>query len=163
MFCPACAHNNADAATTCAQCGGALPRPMQGPGMAPPPYPGPQYGMPPGAPYGAPPPGYGGAPMGGPYAAPYGQPYPYGPQGPYGAPMPIYRHQGPPIRTSGMAIAGFILSFFGGILGLVFSILGYNEAKNSGGAVGGQGLGLAGIIISIVMMVFWLFITVAVD
>jgi hypothetical protein len=52
-------------------------------------------------------------------------------------------------RTSGMAIAGFVLSFFCGVLGLIFSIIGYNESKRSGGTVTGEGLGLAGIIISI--------------
>jgi hypothetical protein len=53
-------------------------------------------------------------------------------------------------RTSGMAIAGFVLSFFCGLLGLIFSIIGYNECKKSNGVVTGEGLALAGIIISIV-------------
>jgi uncharacterized protein DUF4190/zinc ribbon protein len=52
-------------------------------------------------------------------------------------------------RTSGMAIAGFILSFFCGLLGLIFSIIGYSECKKSNGTVTGEGLALAGIIISI--------------
>ncbi len=66
--------------------------------------------------------------------------------------MPVL--QDPPVqkRTSGMAIAGFVLSFFCGLLGLIFSIIGYNECKNSQGAVQGQGLALAGIIISSVSM-----------
>lgn len=72
--------------------------------------------------------------------------------GAYGAP-PVAR------RTSGMAVAGFILSFFCGLLGLIFSILGYNECKRSQGAVGGEGLALAGIIISILSIlggiVYW--------
>lgn len=51
-------------------------------------------------------------------------------------------------RTSGMAIAGFVLSFFCSLLGLIFSIIGYNECKRSLGTVKGQGLALAGIIIS---------------
>jgi len=55
-------------------------------------------------------------------------------------------------RTSGMAIAGFILSFFCGLLGLIFSIIGYNECKKSNGMVRGEGLAVAGIIISIVSM-----------
>ena len=55
-----------------------------------------------------------------------------------------------PNKINGMSIAGFILSFFGGILGLVFSILGYNQAKREGTSTG---LGLAGIIISVIMMV----------
>lgn len=53
-------------------------------------------------------------------------------------------------RTSGLAIAGFVLSFFIGILGLIFSVLGYNEVKRSNGAVKGQGLAIAGIVISII-------------
>jgi hypothetical protein len=56
-------------------------------------------------------------------------------------------------RTSGMAIAGFVLSFFCGLLGLIFSILGRNECKRSNGTVGGEGLALAGIIISILQVV----------
>ena len=57
-------------------------------------------------------------------------------------------------RTSGMAIAGFVLSFFSclAVLGLIFSIIGYNECKSSNGTVKGEGLALAGIIISIVML-----------
>ncbi|HEX7836358.1 MAG TPA: DUF4190 domain-containing protein [Kofleriaceae bacterium] len=57
-------------------------------------------------------------------------------------------------RTSGLAIAGFVCSFFCGVLGLILSILGRNECKRSGGTVGGEGLALAGIIISSVMLVF---------
>jgi hypothetical protein len=91
-----------------------------------------------GAPLMAPPPGAG-----------------YGPG--YGYPPPGYGHSSPylsgPTRTSGMAIAGFVLSFFCGLLGLIFSIIGYNECKNANGEVSGEGLALAGIIISIVSMV----------
>ena len=59
-------------------------------------------------------------------------------------------HQVP--RTSGMAIAGFVLSFFCSLLGLIFSIIGYNECKRSQGSVSGEGLAIAGIIISIIGM-----------
>jgi hypothetical protein len=65
--------------------------------------------------------------------------------GMYGAPVVT--------RTSGMAIAGFVLSFFCGLLGLIFSILGHNEVKRSNGTVGGGGLALAGIINSILQLV----------
>jgi hypothetical protein len=61
-------------------------------------------------------------------------------------------HAGIP-RTSGMAIAGFVLSFFCGLLGLIFSIMGYNECKKSGGTVRGEGLATAGIVISILSMI----------
>jgi hypothetical protein len=60
-------------------------------------------------------------------------------------------------RTSGMAIAGFVLSFFCGILGLIFSILGRNESKRSNGTVTGDGLALAGIIISILNLLCLVF------
>jgi hypothetical protein len=56
-------------------------------------------------------------------------------------------------RTSGLAIAGFVCSFFCGLLGLILSIMGRNECKRSGGTVTGEGLALAGIIISIVFLV----------
>lgn len=47
--------------------------------------------------------------------------------------------------TNGLAIAGLILSFFSGILGLIFSIMGLNESKKNGM---GKGVSIAGIIIS---------------
>lgn len=89
---------------------------------------------------------------------PYGMPPPpmpgYG-VGPYGEPvMP---------RTSGMAIAGFVLSFFCSLLGLIFSIIGYNECKKSNGTVTGEGLALAGIIISILSMLIGIFWVMAVN
>ncbi len=59
-------------------------------------------------------------------------------------------------RTSGMAIAGFVLSFFCGLLGLIFSCIGYSECKKSGGSVTGEGLAMAGIVISIVSMLIGL-------
>lgn len=84
-----------------------------------------------------------------PGVAPGGMPRgPMGMTGMYGAP-PVAT------RTSGMAIAGFILSFVCGLLGLIFSILGYNEVKRSNGMVGGGGLALAGIIISSLQLVGW--------
>lgn len=64
-------------------------------------------------------------------------------------------HYPPPVqhpRTSGLAIAGFVCSFFCGLLGLIFSIMGRNECKRSGGMVTGEGLALAGIIISSVSL-----------
>jgi hypothetical protein len=68
-------------------------------------------------------------------------------------------------RSNGMATAGFVfalLNLFLGwlpilgwifwILGLVFSIIGYNDANNKDGV--GKGLALAGIIISLLGFVF---------
>jgi Domain of unknown function (DUF4190) len=91
--------------------------------------------------------------MGGP-PGPAGMP----PMPPYGAPG--YGMGGAPVmpRTSGMAIAGFVLSFFCSLLGLIFSIIGYNECKKSNGSVTGEGLALAGIIISILGMLLGLII-----
>lgn len=63
--------------------------------------------------------------------------------------------------TSGMAIAGFVLSFFCGLLGLIFSLIGYNECRASDGRIGGEGLALAGIIISIISMLLGVMIVAA--
>lgn len=76
--------------------------------------------------------------------------------GPPMGPPPGAPPQHGPTRTSGMAIAGFVLSFFCGLLGLIFSIIGLNEVKRSNGTVGGGGLATAGIVISIVGMVIGL-------
>jgi type II secretory pathway pseudopilin PulG len=65
-------------------------------------------------------------------------------------------------RTSGLAIAGFVCSFFCGVLGLILSILGRNECKRSGGTVGGEGLALAGIIISCIMIALGLLSAIAI-
>lgn len=54
----------------------------------------------------------------------------------------------PPPPSNGMAVAGFICSFFMPLLGLIFSIIGINKAKNLAGK--GHGWALAGIIISCV-------------
>ena len=48
--------------------------------------------------------------------------------------------------TNGMAIAGFVLSFFIPILGLIFSIIGLKKASECNS---GRGLAIAGIIISL--------------
>lgn len=81
-------------------------------------------------------------------------PPPPGPYG-YGYQQPYQQPYLPPVtRTSGMAVAGFVMSFLGclSILGLIFSCVGYNECKKSNGTVTGEGLALAGIIISVVML-----------
>jgi hypothetical protein len=75
----------------------------------------------------------------------------------------------PPVvpRTSGMAITGFVLAFFCGVLGLIFSIIGLSECKKSNGRVTGEGLAMAGIIVSIlstvVVIVTWIALTRFVD
>lgn len=72
---------------------------------------------------------------------PYGQ-YPYGQPG-YPPPPPNYGGG----RTNGMCIAGFVLAFFCSILGLIFSIIGLNQAKTRNER--GQGFAIAGIVISV--------------
>lgn len=49
---------------------------------------------------------------------------------------------------SGMAIAGFVLSFFFPVLGIIFSAIGMGQTKNA--AMKGRGLAIAGLVISIV-------------
>ena len=84
-------------------------------------------------------PGYGQAPH-----QPYGQ-QPYGQQ-PYGQPYAQQPAAYPQDRWNGMAIAGFVCSFIFSIVGLVLSIIGYNQTKKTGEK--GKELALAGIIIS---------------
>ncbi|WP_157508999.1 DUF4190 domain-containing protein [Luteipulveratus halotolerans] len=60
----------------------------------------------------------------------------------------------PPLRTgrNGLAIAGFVVSFFGGALGLVLSVVGLLESRKYVGRAG-RGLAIAGICISVVTTV----------
>jgi hypothetical protein len=55
----------------------------------------------------------------------------------------------PQTRTSGMAITGFVLSFFCGVLGVIFSLIGLLECRKSKGKITGDGLAIAGIAVSI--------------
>lgn len=57
-----------------------------------------------------------------------------------------------PTQNNGMAIAGFVCSFFFPLLGLIFSIIGFNRSKLMYGK--NRGLALAGIIISSVLLFF---------
>ena len=52
--------------------------------------------------------------------------------------------------TNGMAIAGFVCSFFVSILGIIFGIIGLNQIKKTG--ENGKGLAIAGIVIGSVMI-----------
>lgn len=61
--------------------------------------------------------------------------------------------------TNGFAIAGFILSLFGGLLGLIFSIIGCVKSQNPTYNGKGLGLSIAGIVISCV----WIFIILAIS
>jgi hypothetical protein len=76
----------------------------------------------------------------------YPAPMPGYPPPPYPYPMPFAGQA----RTSGMAITGFVLSFFCGLLGLIFSAIAMSQIKKSNGALKGGGLAIAGLVISIV-------------
>ncbi|NEG69800.1 DUF4190 domain-containing protein [Bifidobacterium choloepi] len=84
------------------------------------------------------------------YQQGYGQPG-YGPNGygqpGYQPPVPQY-----PNRWNGMAIAGFICSFFFAIVGLVLSIVGLVQVNKT--RERGRGLAIAGICISAVEIAF---------
>lgn len=62
-------------------------------------------------------------------------------------------------KTNGMAIAGFVCSFFFALLGLIFSIIGMKQCKERGD--NGYGLAKAGMIISIVWMAIVFLVSVA--
>lgn len=99
------------------------------------------------------------APQAGPPVGGYG--FPSSPAPGYGPP-PAVTPYAPSYAGGGggsystWAIVGFVLSFFCGLLGLIFSIMGYNECTRSGGAIRGQGLATAGIIISVLSMILGL-------
>jgi hypothetical protein len=57
-----------------------------------------------------------------------------------------------------MAVAGFVLSFFVGVLGLIFSIIGLRRSSEPGR--GGRGLAIAGIVISALNIAFWALVLV---
>lgn len=63
------------------------------------------------------------------------------------APFQGYPSQPPSQKTNGMAIAGFVLSFFCGLLGLIFSAVALSQISKSG--EGGKGLAIAGLVLSI--------------
>jgi hypothetical protein len=114
-------------------------RPPGDPWAPPPEQPGP---------YGAPPSGQPGYPP--PYATPQ-QPY-GGQQPPYGAPQPPYGYGYPQSRgTNGFAIASIVCAFLCTPLGLIFGFIARSQIKRTG--EGGDGLALAGIIISAVFLV----------
>ena len=62
-------------------------------------------------------------------------------------------------RTNGFAIAGFVLSFFFCVLGIIFSAIGLSKSKTLNN---GKGLAIAGLVISIFFTVLNAIITVVV-
>lgn len=81
---------------------------------------------------------------------PAGAGYGYGYGGGYPAPQ----------RYNGVAVAGFILSFFIALAGLICSIIGLKQTKERGEK--GRGLAIAGIIISALSIVLSLALVVAI-
>lgn len=75
------------------------------------------------------------------YGQSYGQPY-YGQQ--YSS---YYAYQE---QSNGLAVGGFICSFFFALIGLILSIMGLKKANQIGGK--GKGLAIAGIVISVLGM-----------
>jgi hypothetical protein len=81
-------------------------------------------------------------------------------QAPYGAPgHPSYGYPAPG-TTNGFAIASLscaivlgIVPFLGGILGVVFGIIGMRQCARSGD--GGRGLAIAGIVVGGIAIVLW--------
>lgn len=55
-------------------------------------------------------------------------------------------------KTSGLAIAGFVLAFFCSVLGIICSLLALDEIKKSEGRIGGDGLARAGLWLSIIFL-----------
>lgn len=68
-----------------------------------------------------------------------------------------------PQKTNGLAVAGFVLSFFGvfAILALIFSAVGKSQINRSNGTQGGGGLATAGLVLSIITLVLGLIIIIA--
>lgn len=67
-------------------------------------------------------------------------------------PSPYHAAQLVTPSVSGMAIAGFICSFFIGIVGLILSIIALNQINQSNGQLSGRGMAIAGIWISAISM-----------
>jgi hypothetical protein len=80
---------------------------------------------------------------------PYGAPPPYGQQPGYAYPPPGYQQRPP--GTNGYAIASIVCAFFCTPLGIIFGFIARSQIKRTGQA--GDGIALAGIILSVVFLV----------
>ena len=76
----------------------------------------------------------------------------------YQSPHQQYQHwqPQPQKRTNGMAIAGLVLAFFMPLIGLIVSVVARNQITRNN--EDGMGIAKAGIIISVLSMLFWLFV-----
>jgi len=66
-------------------------------------------------------------------------------------------------KTSGLAIAslvtglaGFCIPIVGGIVGIILAVVALRQIGRSGGAVGGKGLAIGGLVVSVVTLLFGL-------
>lgn len=94
-------------------------------------------------------------PFGYPVAQPYAGQQPQQQQ----QPQSNYAQQAPGSSNT-YALVGFILSFFFPLLGLIFSIMGLQEANKKNGDR--KGFAIAGIIISVVYMVITVIVVICV-
>jgi len=68
----------------------------------------------------------------------------------------------PGAQTSTAAILGLVFAFLIPLVGLILGIVAKNDIRNSRGTKEGDGLATAAIIVSIVFMVIWFFIWMAI-
>lgn len=110
-----------------------------------------------------------------PLAPPYSSQPPYGQQAypGYGVQPSPYGYYAPPVyapsfsapTTSSSAIVSlvcgiaswFVLPFIGAIVAVVFGHIARNEIRRSNGALIGNGLAIAGLILGYVQIAFWIF------
>lgn len=150
MFCPNCGTQNPDGTSFCSNCGSPLTSNVN---PAPAPAPAPVTPVTPVAP-----------------VAPAPAPAPVAPVAPAPAPAPSYTPNQQPVTaiqpqtngTNGLCLAGFIISLVSIVLGgslslisLILCIIGVNSAgkKNQKG----KGQAIAGIIISALFVLIWIF------
>ncbi len=89
-------------------------------------------------------PGQAGAPPSSSTGAPYGGQIGYIPYAPYGA--AIKRNNGLAVASLVCSCAGFVL-FVPAVLGIIFGFVARSQIRRSGGAQGGDGFAIAGIIV----------------
>lgn len=98
-----------------------------------------------------------------PFASPQ-QPQPGPGQQPYGYPPPGYGYPPQARATNGFAIASLVCAFICSPLGLIFGFVARGQIRRTG--EGGDGLALAGIIVSavsIVLAIIWFFVVLSVS
>lgn len=66
-------------------------------------------------------------------------------------PVVVQVVQQPQAQQSGLCIAGFIVSFFSGIIGMILSVMGIRKCNKEG--LRGKGFGIAGITISAIKLI----------